>query len=82
MAGASAIDRMVNTGEFFIHHEDVRRGTPGWAPRDLPRGLAAALHAQVRLAGRLRLRKFPAKITVLSPDFPAVTAAPADRRSR
>ena len=74
MAGVSAVDRMVNTGEFFIHHEDVRRGTPGWAPRDLPRGLAAALHAQVRLAGRLRLRKFPAKITMLSPDYPAITA--------
>jgi uncharacterized protein (TIGR03085 family) len=74
MAGPSAIDRMVNTGEFFIHHEDVRRGTPGWAPRDLPRGLASALHAQVRLAGRLRLRKFPAQITLLSPDHPPVTA--------
>jgi uncharacterized protein (TIGR03085 family) len=74
MAGLSAIDRMVNTAEYFIHHEDVRRGTPGWAPRDLPRGLASALHAQVRLTGRLRLRKFPAKITLLSPDYPAVTA--------
>jgi uncharacterized protein (TIGR03085 family) len=74
MAGPSAIDRMVNTGEFFIHHEDVRRGTPGWAPRDLPRGLASTLHAHVRLAGRLRLRKFPAKITLLSPDHPPVTA--------
>jgi uncharacterized protein (TIGR03085 family) len=74
MAGPSAIDRMVNTGEFFIHHEDVRRGVPGWAPRDLPRGLSSALHAQVRLAGRLRLRKFPAKITLLGPDRPAVTA--------
>jgi len=73
MAGPAAIDRMVNTGEFFIHHEDVRRGTPGWVPRDLPRGLAAALHSQVRLAGRLRLRKFPAKITMLSPDYPAIT---------
>lgn len=80
MAGPSAIDRMVNTGEFFIHHEDVRRGTPGWAPRDLPRGLASALHAQVRLAGRFRLRRFPAKITVLSPDYPPVTAGGGGRQ--
>src|SRR3954449_3890407 len=26
-----------NTTELAIHHEDVRRAQPGWAPRDLPR---------------------------------------------
>jgi uncharacterized protein (TIGR03085 family) len=31
----SALDRAFNTGEFFIHHEDVRRGVPGWTVRDL-----------------------------------------------
>ncbi len=25
-------DPYANTGEFFIHHEDVRRGAPGWQP--------------------------------------------------
>lgn len=74
LAGTSVTDRAVNTAEFFIHHEDVRRGSPGWAPRDLPHGLDAALHAQVRLAGRLRLRKFPARLTLLSPGFPPITA--------
>lgn len=74
LAGAPAIDRLVNTAEFFIHHEDVRRGLPGWAPRDLPRGLDAALHSQVRLAARFRLRRFPASLTILSPGYPAVTA--------
>lgn len=28
-------DRDLNTTEFFIHHEDVRRATPGWEPREL-----------------------------------------------
>jgi uncharacterized protein (TIGR03085 family) len=74
MAGVSAVDRMVNTGEFFIHHEDVRRAAPGWTPRDLPRGLEAALHRQVRLATRFSLRKFPAKITLISPGYPQVSA--------
>jgi uncharacterized protein (TIGR03085 family) len=29
-------DRMLNTSEFVIHHEDVRRAQPGWQPRALP----------------------------------------------
>jgi len=27
---------LANTAEFVIHHEDVRRGRPGWTPRVLP----------------------------------------------
>ncbi len=27
------VDDYANGGEFFVHHEDVRRGEPGWAPR-------------------------------------------------
>ncbi len=27
------LDRMFNGNEFFVHHEDVRRGRPGWQPR-------------------------------------------------
>jgi uncharacterized protein (TIGR03085 family) len=30
------IGRAVNTAEFAIHHEDVRRAQPGWARRSLP----------------------------------------------
>ena len=29
-------DRMLNTSEFAIHHEDVRRAQPDWRPRALP----------------------------------------------
>lgn len=27
------VDELVNGAEFFVHHEDVRRGEPGWEPR-------------------------------------------------
>jgi uncharacterized protein (TIGR03085 family) len=30
------LDRLLNTAEFVIHHEDARRAQPEWAPRDLP----------------------------------------------
>lgn len=31
------VARSLNAAEFVIHHEDVRRAQPGWAPRSLPR---------------------------------------------
>ncbi len=31
-----AVDRALNTVEMVIHHEDVRRAQPDWAPRELP----------------------------------------------
>lgn len=74
LAGLPAIDRAVNTAEFFIHHEDVRRGVSGWAPRTLPRGLDDALIAQVRLAARFRLRGFPAALSIVSPGYPPISA--------
>jgi len=36
MAGIGVLDRLTNTAEFFIHHEDVRRAGPDWSPRELP----------------------------------------------
>lgn len=63
----AAVDRAVNTMEMFLHHEDVRRGRPGWVPRDLPDGFAAQLWRLLRLAARLRLRRFPAALEVSAP---------------
>ena len=63
------LDRMINTQEFFIHHEDVRRGVPGWQPRPLPRGLDAALWTRSRGMARLTLRRFPASIVVQAPGY-------------
>lgn len=37
----------MNTLEFFIHHEDVRRGEDGWQPRELPRWVEDRLWGQV-----------------------------------
>lgn len=72
MAGFGPTDRATNTGEFFIHHEDVRRAAPDWAPRDLDPGLAARLGSQARLLGRLRLRRFPATLTIAVAGQPPV----------
>jgi uncharacterized protein (TIGR03085 family) len=69
MAGIGPLDRATNTTELFVHHEDVRRAQEGWSPRPLEQGLGKALAGQVRLVGKLRLRRFPASITINMPGY-------------
>lgn len=57
-------EEAVNLVEFFIHHEDVRRATPGWTPRQLESGYEQALRSRAKGSARLSARKFPAKIVV------------------
>jgi uncharacterized protein (TIGR03085 family) len=52
------VDEAANTVEYFVHHEDVRRAAPEWAPRDIPDGLSDALWRRLKGA-RLFLRKAP-----------------------
>jgi uncharacterized protein (TIGR03085 family) len=61
--GAPAIDRLANTMEFFIHHEDVRR-TNGMGPRDLYPELEDQLWDVVRRMSKLTLRKAPCGVTL------------------
>jgi uncharacterized protein (TIGR03085 family) len=58
-------DGPMNTVEFFIHVEDVRRAREGWEPRPLSQELADALWARVG-AGAMA-KKVPATIVVTSP---------------
>ncbi|WP_091245373.1 TIGR03085 family metal-binding protein [Klenkia soli] len=50
------VDRLVNGAEMTIHHEDVRRARPNWAPRELPRAAQDALWGQVPFLARTRPR--------------------------
>jgi uncharacterized protein (TIGR03085 family) len=59
-----AVEEAMNLVEFFVHHEDVRRGTPGWTVRELPEAYERALLGRARLAARLSTRGFPATIAV------------------
>ena len=51
------LETRTTTGELFIHHEDVRRGRPGWEPRALDPAHERAIWRSVRLTGRLALRR-------------------------
>jgi len=50
------MDERLNMVEYFVHHEDVRRGADGWQPREIGEGLADALWQRLR-AARLVFRK-------------------------
>lgn len=63
------LDGAVNTMEFFIHHEDVRRAQGDWQPRDLAAGLQQALWQRAAGLARLTLRRFPAEVLVQAPGY-------------
>lgn len=53
----AAVDRLANTVEFFVHHEDVRRAGDSWDERDISPELAKGLHSAVaKLAKQLTKR--------------------------
>jgi uncharacterized protein (TIGR03085 family) len=66
------VDELMNVTEMFVHHEDVRRAQPGWAPRDLDDGLRRALFKQLRPLPLRGLRRLPAVVHVEAPRFGAV----------
>ena len=58
-------DGPMNTVEFFIHVEDVRRAQDGWEPRPISPELADALWARVGAGGMAK--RVPATIVLSSP---------------
>lgn len=68
------IERLVNTVEYFVHHEDVRRASRRWEPRDLDPDLEADLSTLLPRAARMLARKSPAGL-VLNPDGGEVIVA-------
>ena len=62
-------DELTNGLEFFIHHEDVRRGRPGWTARTLDTGEQQAIWRTVRFTARLGLRKLHLPVLLRAPGF-------------
>ena len=46
------LDRLLNTLEYFVHHEDIRRAAPGWAPRELTDREQRVLFKGAKTAGK------------------------------
>ncbi|MHA6626017.1 TIGR03085 family metal-binding protein [Pseudonocardia sichuanensis] len=60
------VDAAANGTEFFVHHEDVRRGEPGWEPREPDVDRDTALWAGVRRLGVL-MRRSPVGVVLARP---------------
>ena len=56
--GWPGVGRAFNTTEFVIHHEDVRRAQPSWAPRELPRPDQDELWRAVTFLARAAARRY------------------------
>jgi uncharacterized protein (TIGR03085 family) len=70
------LDAAVNTVEFFVHHEDVRRAAAQWTPRTLGPDFQDALWGQLRSTARLLMRRAPVSVALRRPDGNEVTAKP------
>ena len=68
--GIPGADERVNSVEFFVHHEDVRRAQAGWRPRDLDAGFSEMLWRRLAMA-RMLLRKAPVGVELVRTDAPA-----------
>jgi uncharacterized protein (TIGR03085 family) len=63
----NVVSDRANVAEFFVHHEDVRRGGPSWQPREPQAGRDAALWKAVRTSGRLLYRNSPVGVLLRLP---------------
>jgi uncharacterized protein (TIGR03085 family) len=66
--GLPGADEKLNLVEFFVHHEDVRRGQPDWKPREISTELADVLWGRLSMA-RLMLRKAPVGVELVRADY-------------
>jgi len=69
-AAMRLFDEQINSVEYFVHHEDVRRaGGVALKPRSLDAAEEAALWGRLRLMGRLLARRAPTGLAVEAPGF-------------
>lgn len=71
------VDRLVNTVEFFVHHEDLRRAQPGWDPRTLPASAQRDLWRTLRLMGKGLVRAAGVPL-VIADDTTTVALRPGE----
>lgn len=67
-------DRVANLAEHLVHHEDVRRGTPGWTRRDFAPADLERVWALATTVSRTFLRKVHARVDLRAPAGPSGAA--------
>ncbi|QPK82554.1 TIGR03085 family protein [Corynebacterium qintianiae] len=67
------IDGLMNTAEYFVHHEDVRRGDGVPRPRDFSAAVNKNLLALAKRFGALMMRASETPVILTPPSLPPVT---------
>jgi uncharacterized protein (TIGR03085 family) len=76
------LGHQLNTTEYFVHHEDVRRAQPSYEIRTLPVEQQEGLWKGVRLGAKSFLRKAPSGVVLRLPDgTTSVAKRPTERGS-
>ena len=60
------VDELVSSLELLVHHEDIRRAQPDWAPRALSEQTERQVWRALGTAGRLAARKAPVGVVAES----------------
>jgi uncharacterized protein (TIGR03085 family) len=66
--GLPGMDERLNSVEYFVHHEDVRRAVEGWEPRELADGESDELWRRLGVA-RALFRKAPVGVELARDDI-------------
>jgi uncharacterized protein (TIGR03085 family) len=74
-----AFDRIGNGGEFFVHHEDVRRGEPGWVPRPADPTRDEELWSLLGRAAKMLYKASPVGVVLARPSGQRIVAKQAGR---
>ncbi|WP_199439013.1 TIGR03085 family metal-binding protein [Umezawaea beigongshangensis] len=71
------VGELLNAGEYFIHHEDVRRAVEGWEPRPADERRDAPLWATLKQTSRMRFRTSAHGVLLRRPDGRVLVAKDA-----
>ena len=71
-ARLGAVDKRVNTVEFFVHHEDVRRAQPEWHQRPLLHDEERDLWQSLTVLAKVRLKDEPGTVVLIASTYGAV----------
>jgi uncharacterized protein (TIGR03085 family) len=72
--GWPGVDRLLNTTEYFVHHEDIRRAQPGWEPRELPAKVQDGLWQAVKGRAKMSFGGTSFGVTLTRPDGESIVA--------
>lgn len=71
------LDKRMNTAEFFVHHEDVRRAQESWHRRQLLQEEERALWAALKLMGKPLLRPEQDSVLLVANGYGSVSGGKA-----